>query len=95
MRDWSKCDCDVSVYRQTNTLVFGRSRLRAPHTRARAGFARARPGVRGMKFYDVMLSKALAYGKRWEALHDGNTVNTGPSFSSARTNCLKKFFAQN
>ena len=27
---------------------FGRSRLRAPPTRARAGFARARPGVRGM-----------------------------------------------
>ena len=26
---------------------FGRSRLRAPPTRARAGFARARPGVRG------------------------------------------------
>ena len=24
----------------------------------------------------------LCTGKRWEALHDGNTVNTGPSFSS-------------
>ena len=32
--------------------------------------------------YDVTLWYALAYGKRWEALHDGNTVNTGPSFSS-------------
>ena len=28
MRDLSKCDCDVSVYRQTNNLVFGRSRVR-------------------------------------------------------------------
>ena len=50
MRDWSKRDCDVSVYRQTNTLVFGRSRLRAPHTRARAGEARALPAVRGIIF---------------------------------------------
>ena len=24
--------------------------------------------------------------KRWEALHDGNTVNTGPSFSSLPRN---------
>ena len=34
------------------------------------------------KNYDVTLCHALAYGKKWEALHDGNTVNTGPSFSS-------------
>ena len=32
--------------------------------------------------HNVTLCYALAYGKRWEALHDGNTVNTGPSFSS-------------
>ena len=35
-----------------------------------------------IKIYDVTLCNELAYGKRWEALHDGNTVNTGPSFSS-------------
>ena len=39
----------TSGYTDKRTLlVFGRSRLRAPPTRARAGEARARPGGRGI-----------------------------------------------
>ena len=53
MCDWPKSDCDVSVTdRQTNTL-------RAPPTRARAGFARARPGVRGNKNKSGLKSKLI------------------------------------
>ena len=60
MCDWPKSDCDVSVTdrqtdRQTHKLVFGRSRLRAPPTRARAGFARARPGGRGIRVVAAIL----------------------------------------
>ena len=69
MCDWPKSDCDVSVTdRQTDMTTlsdFGRSRLRAPPTRARAGFARARPGVRGIR-KTLQSCKYLQYVGRTE-----------------------------